>query len=90
MSSPTISRRALPESSAIRQWAEDRRAASAAEACELAASAPTPAQSFGTALSLLAFYASLNGWPPPDDPIDERDNLEVWARFARLRARLQP
>jgi hypothetical protein len=85
-----MSRRGLPESSAIRKWAEDRRAASAAEARELAASEITPAQSLETALSLLAFYATLNGWPPPDDPIDERDDLEVWARFARLRAGLHP
>jgi hypothetical protein len=90
MSAPTAFPRDVSAGRAIRQWAEDRNAASVVEARELSASTGTPAQSFAAALSLLALYAHLHGWPPPDDPIDRRDNLEVWSRFARLRARLHP
>ena len=90
MPSPTRSRSDVSADGAIRRWAEDRRAASVVEARELAASTVTSSQSFGTALTLLALYAGTNGWPPPNDPIDERDNLEVWGRFSRLRARLLP
>ena len=88
--SPAMLRRDLSAGGAIRRWAEDRNAASAVEARELSASVGTPSQWFGTALTLLALYAEMHGWPPPPDPVDERDNLQVWERFSRLRARLHP
>lgn len=84
------SRRDGSEGRAIRRWAEDRQAASRVEAREFSGAAATPSQLFGTALTLLTLYAGMHGWPPPDDPIDQRDNLEVWSRFARLRAKLCP
>ena len=90
MTSPAMLRRDLSAGGAIRRWAEDRNAASVVEARELSASTGTPSQWFGTALTLLALYVEMHGWPPPTDPIDERDNLEVWGRFSRLRARLLP
>ena len=60
------------------------------EVRELSTTWGTPAQSFAAAVELLALYANVHGWPPPDDPIDQRDDLEVWGRFVRLRARLGP
>jgi hypothetical protein len=90
MDSAPTSRLGSAERDAIRRWAENRQAASIAEARELASSRETPSGSFGIALSLLAFYASVHGWPPPADLIDERDNRAVRGRFAKLRARLHP
>jgi hypothetical protein len=90
MSSPALSGHDLRERGAIRRWAENRQAASAVEARELSVSGCTASQSFSVALGLLELYVGLHGWPPPDDPVDERDNIETWNRFARLRARLRP
>lgn len=77
-----------PEDRAIRRWVGNRRAASSVEARELLAEWATPARAFAAALSLLDLYARLHGWPPKVDPVDQREDLEVWSRFARLRSRL--
>jgi len=39
------------------------------------------------AVSLLDLYARLHGWPPRVDPVDQREDLEMWGRFARLRSK---
>jgi len=90
MGTTTVSRLDGSEGRAIRQWAEDHQAASMVEARKCVGAGDTPSQSFRTALTLLTLHAGMHGWPPPDDPIDQRDNLEVWNRFARLRAKLRP
>lgn len=46
-----------------------------------------PAQAIAAALSLVELDGRLHGWPPPADPVTEREDLIVWERFARLRAR---
>jgi len=83
MSSPRDAR----EDRAIRRWAGDRAASSSAEARELSTAWSTPAWSFAAAVSLLDLYARLHGWPPRVDPVDQREDLEMWGRFARLRSK---
>lgn len=85
MSSPRDAR----EDHAIRRWAGDRAAASSMEARGLLTTSSTPARSFAAALSLLDLYVRLHGWPPRVDPVDQREDFEMWSRFARLRSKVR-
>lgn len=78
----------IGDDEAVRAWARNRRAVSAVEVRELTTEWGTSSQAFSAALALLGLYAQTNGWPPPQDPVDWREDLEVWDRFATLRARL--
>lgn len=69
----------------IRRWCENRKLANALEVRDLATTWGSPAQSIRAALELLDVYATLHGWPPPDDPIDREQDLAAWDRLARLR-----
>jgi hypothetical protein len=74
----------------VRRWVENRRIANAVEVRELRTTWNSPKRSLAAANQMLALYARVNGWPPPDDAIRWRNNLAVWDRFARLRARMRP
>jgi hypothetical protein len=69
----------------IKRWAENRRIANAVEVQELRTTWGTSTRSFAAFLQMLALYAAVNGWPPPASPVDQREDLVVWDRFARLR-----
>ena len=69
----------------VRRWAEDRRIANAVEVRDLETEWATPERSIAAALDLMDLWATLHGWPPPEDPIDVLQDHEVWERFARLR-----
>jgi len=70
---------------ALRRWVENHRAANQLEVRELATTWGSPEQAIAAAMALHTLYVRLHGWPPPDDPIETRDDLIVWERFARLR-----
>jgi len=74
----------------IKRWAENRRTANAVEVRELRTAWGTPEKAFSAFVQMLGLYARVNGWPPPDDPIDRRDQEAVWRRFDKLRSRLSP
>jgi hypothetical protein len=69
----------------VKRWAENRRIANVLEVRELATTWGVPARSIAAAIELSALWESLHGWPPPPSPVDRRDDLVVWDRFARLR-----
>ena len=69
----------------VRRWAENRRIANAVEVRDLMAHWGEPERSVQAHFALLDLWAELHGWPPPESPIDCRDDLVVWERFARLR-----
>jgi hypothetical protein len=73
----------------VRRWAVNRRIANAVEVRELRTTWNTTDRSFAAALQLLALYAAVNGWPPPDDPVGRRETAAVRDRFVRLRNRLR-
>jgi hypothetical protein len=70
---------------ALRRWVENHRVANQLEIRELATTWGSPEQSIAAAMALHTLYVRLHGWPPPDDPIETREKLIVWERFARLR-----
>lgn len=70
----------------IRRWVDDRRAVARREETCLADAWGPPEQSIAAALSLIALEGRLHGWPPPADPVTDREDHQMWARFARLRA----
>jgi hypothetical protein len=72
----------------LRRWVDDRRAVARLEQAQLADTWGSPAQAIASALSLIALAGRLHGWPPPADPVTEREDEAMWERFARLRARL--
>jgi len=74
----------------VRRWAENRRIANALEVRDLRTTWNSPQRSFWAAQSLLALFASVNGWPPPEDPRRERAADAVRNRFLTLRRRLRP
>ncbi len=69
----------------IRRWHRNRALANDLDVRDLETTWGTPANSIAAALELLNLWGTLHGWPPPDDPVDARDDLVVWDRFARLR-----
>ena len=69
----------------VKRWAENRRIANAVEVRELATTWGVPARSIAAAIELSALWESLHGWPPPASPVDQREDLVAWGRFARLR-----
>jgi len=69
----------------VRRWAENRRIANAIEVRELLQHWGEPERSVQAFFELTNLWAALHGWPPPESPVDRRDNLMVWERFARLR-----
>jgi hypothetical protein len=69
----------------VRRWAENRRLANAIEVRDLIEYWGEPDRSVQALFELLDLWAAIHGWPPPEDPIDVRDDLVVWERFARLR-----
>jgi hypothetical protein len=75
------------EKADLRRWVDDRRAVAQREQAQLAATWGEPAQAIAAALSLIALVGRLHGWPPPADPVSEREDQAMWDRFARLRAR---
>jgi len=73
----------------VRRWAENRRIANAVEVRELVTAYRDPSRSFDAALQLLRLWASLHGWPPREQPAENRAQLAVWDRFVSLRSRLR-
>ena len=49
-----------------------------------------PQRSVQAAFELLNLWGALHGWPPPEDPIDRREDAVVRERFARLTASIRP
>ena len=72
----------------LRRWVDDRRVVARLEQAQLADTWGPPAQAIRSALSLIALEGRLHGWPPPADPVTEREDQAMWERFARLRTRL--
>jgi hypothetical protein len=71
----------------LRRWVEDRRAVARLEQGLVAETWGPPEQAIAAALSLIALEGRLHGWPPPADPVSEREDQAMWDRFARLRAK---
>ena len=69
----------------VRRWAENRRIANVLEVRDLMAHWGEPERAVQAHFELLNLWQALHGGPPPESPIDRRDNLLVWERFARLR-----
>jgi hypothetical protein len=74
----------------VRRWAENRRIVNALEVRDLRITWNSPDRSFWAARALLALFASINGWPPPEDARREREADAVRDRFLTLRRRLRP
>jgi hypothetical protein len=75
------------EQADLRRWVDNRRAVARVEQTHLADAWGPPAQAIAAALSLIALEGRLRGWPPPPDPVADREDEAMWERFARLRAR---
>jgi hypothetical protein len=75
------------EKADLRRWVDDRRAVARREHAQLADTWGQPAQAIAAALSLIALEGRLRGWPPPADPVTDREDQAMWERFARLRAK---
>ncbi len=69
----------------VRRWAENRRIANVVEVRDLIEHWGEPQRSVQAAFELLNLWGALHGWPPPEDPIDRREDAVVRERFARLR-----
>lgn len=69
----------------VRRWAEDRRIANVLEVRDLMAHWGEPERAVQAHFELLNLWETLHGWPPPESPVDRRENLLVWERLARLR-----
>jgi hypothetical protein len=65
-----------------------RRAAEARERREQRQGSPAADAAIAGALALIALAGRLHGWPPPEDPVSGREDLEGYRRWARLRAAL--
>jgi hypothetical protein len=74
----------------LRRWALTRRAAAREEALLAAAERPTPAEAMDRALELIDLAADLHGWPLPQDPTSEEEDLIAYNRWAKLRQRARP
>jgi hypothetical protein len=74
----------------VRRWAENRRIANALEVRDLRTTWNSPDRAFWAARALLGLFASINGWPPPQDLRREREADAVRDRFLTLRRRLRP
>ena len=72
----------------IRRWIEGRRAAERRERDAQTEDTPPPGESIARALRLIAFAASIHGWPLPRDPASAREDTEAYERWVRLRTRL--
>jgi citrate lyase beta subunit len=70
----------------VRRWAAGRRAGEARERQEQRHAGPSPDAAIAGALALIALAGRLHGWPPPDDVVSRREDLEGYRRWARLRA----
>jgi hypothetical protein len=77
----------LVEKADLRRWVDNRRAVARLEQAHLTDAWGPPAQAIAAALSLIALEGRLHGWPPPPDPVTDREDHAMWERFARLRAR---
>jgi hypothetical protein len=71
----------------VRRWIEARRAAAAFERDELRRHALV-ADPIGASLALTALLGRLHGFPLPPDAVTEREDLERYERWARLRQKL--
>jgi hypothetical protein len=69
-----------------RRWVENQRAVARVQANDLQDTWGPPSRAIAASLELLGLYERLHGWPPADDPVTKREDLEMWERFARLRA----
>jgi len=78
------------EKADLRRWVDNRRAVARVVQAHLADAWGPPAQAITAALSLIALDGRLRGWPPPADPVTDREDEAMWERFARLRTRLVP
>jgi hypothetical protein len=74
----------------VRRWAENRRIANDLEVRDLRTTWNSPEKAFWAAQALLGLYASLNGWPAPQDSRREREADAVRDRFLTLRRQLRP
>jgi hypothetical protein len=66
-----------------------RHAAEARERQEQREEGPSADVAIAGALALVALAGRLHGWPPPEDPVSRREDLEGYRRWARLRAALR-
>jgi hypothetical protein len=72
----------------IRRWDANYRAAAARERQETARHPLTPEEAFDAAMALLVLDEELNGSPfERTDPVSQREDEQVWAAWAKLRAR---
>ena len=67
------------------RWIEQRRAAARREADEQRERGPNVEQSIAQGLALIALAGRQFGWPVPDDPFSEAQDLEAYRRWARLK-----
>lgn len=72
----------------VRRWAAGWRAAEARERQEHRQAGPAPDAAIAGALALIALAGRLHGWPPPDDVVSRREDVDGYRRWARLRAAL--
>jgi hypothetical protein len=73
----------------IRRWVEQRRLAARREEDEERGNPPPPEEAFARGLRMIALAAQLHGWPLPEDDSTRQQDLEAYARWARLRVRLR-
>lgn len=72
----------------IRRWSENHAVVAARELREMRLNPLSPAEAFKAAMSLLVFDEACNGSPfEREDPIEAREDREMWDAWAKLRAR---
>lgn len=70
----------------IRRWAENHAVVAARELREMRLNPLSPADAFKAAMSLLVFDEACNGSPfEREDPIEAREDQELWDAWAKLR-----
>jgi hypothetical protein len=72
----------------LRRWIAQRQAAAQRIYEEELDAAAAPAEAIARGLEVIALYQRVHGWPPPQDPIDDHDDLLFHLRWAMLRARV--
>ena len=70
----------------LRRWVEGRRATEERERAEQRERGVDREWAVRSSLALNALFASLHGWPPPEDQVTAREDEQVRESWARVRA----
>jgi len=73
------------DSSLLRRWIEDKRAAEARERSDAHTDPPSGRDAIAQVLALISLYGRLHGWPPAEDEVSRREAAQMYDCWHRLR-----